>query len=124
MPRHQTAIVAGLVLVLLGFGNWVTGHAKVVEHEQLLASISTPVRVQEYEEFNQLTARTNARLLRPLQAKNDVRTATVQKLDFYRVVESGGRLVMLFGLFTVVVALIVRWYQRKVDTRLPAVFSS
>jgi hypothetical protein len=90
----------------------------------LLANGSLPARVQEYEEFNQLTARTNARLLRPLQAKNDVRTAITQKLDFYRVVESGGRLVMLFGLFTVVVALIVGWYQRKVEPRLPAVFSS
>lgn len=114
-PRRIALIPTGIVLVLIGVGNWITGHTKVIEHEHMLATSSVPARMQQYEEFTQLTARTNASLLRPLQAKNDERTAIVQKLDFYRVVESGGRIVTLLGMFTLAVAAIVAWYRRKLE---------
>jgi hypothetical protein len=83
------------------------------EQEQLLEARTAPVRVQQFEEFTQLSARTNATLLRPLQARGDEQAAILQKLDFYRVVASGGRIVTLLGAFTLFVAILVLWYRRK-----------
>lgn len=111
--RRIALIPAGIVFLLLGIGNWITGQTKVTEHEQLLEAQTAPARMQQFEEFTQLSARTNASLLRPLQARSDEQAAILQKLDFYRVVASGGRLVTLLGIFTLLVALLVTWYRRR-----------
>lgn len=106
----------GFVLVALGFGNWHTGRTKVAEHEQMLAAGNLPARVERYEEFRELSAHTNATLLRPLQAGSDATSVITEKLDFYRVVRSGGRMLMLLGLFSAAAGMIHGWYrQRQAD---------
>jgi hypothetical protein len=108
-------VPVGFVLVLLGFGNWYTGRDKVAEHQQLLAEGNLPVRNQQFEEFRELTGRTNATLLRPLQAGDDARSVLNDKLDFYRVVQTGGRILILLGLFTAAAGMIHSWYRQHMQ---------
>ena len=107
----------GLVLLGLGFGNWYTGRDKVLEHEQLLAAEAPPARVESFEEFRELDGRTNAALLRPLQGGNDAAAIINAKLDFYKVVQSGGRILMLVGLFCAAAGLIHSWYRQHLAER-------
>ncbi|HVM96077.1 MAG TPA: hypothetical protein VMT89_06795, partial [Candidatus Acidoferrales bacterium] len=78
-------VPVGLVLLLLGFGNWYTGYDKVAEHERLLAGGNLPARVEQFDEFRELNSHTNATLLRFLQAGDDARSVINDKVDFYRV---------------------------------------
>ena len=107
----------GLVLVVLGLGNWYTGLEKSREYEQLLAAGTLPTVTEQFAEFTELTARTNATLLTTLQKGNDEYTFVNAKLDFYKVVQSGGRLLILIGLFSMAAALIHTWYRQRVAER-------
>ena len=108
---RTTLVPVGFVLVLLGLGNWWTGHDKVAEHERLLAAGNIPARVEQFDEFPELTSRTNATLLHPLQAGDDARSVIKDKLDFYRVLLTGGRILVLLGLFISATGLIHSWYR-------------
>ena len=109
----------GLMLVVLGFGNWYTGADKGHEYEVLLAAGHLPANLADFDEFHELTARTNATLLNPIQRGNDESTFLNAKLDFYKVVQSGGRILILVGLFCAAAGLIHSWYrQRHVERRI------
>ncbi len=107
----------GVLLVLLGLGNWYAGHGKTVEHQLLLTDAQPPAPSQHFDEFRELDARTNATLLRRLQGDSDESTIIRAKLDFYQVVQSGGRMLMLLGLFSVAAGMIHSWYRQRVSER-------
>ena len=111
----------GLLLVILGFGNWYTGWDKTREHEALLAAGKLPAPVEHFEEFEELNARTNATLLGTLQRGTDASSIINAKLDFYKVVQSGGRMLMLVGLFCTAAGLIHLWYRQRVAERGTAI---
>lgn len=103
----------GLLLVILGFGNWYTGKDKGAEYEDLLATGNIPAPTAHFEEFRELSAHTTATLLRPLQQGSDRHALITTKLDFYRVVQSGGRILVLLGLFCAAAGLIRSWYRQR-----------
>lgn len=103
----------GLLLVILGFGNWYTGRAKGHEYELLLAAGHLPANIADFEEFHELSTRTNATLLNPIQRGSDESTFVNAKLDFYKVVQSGGRILILVGLFCAAAGLIDSWYRQR-----------
>ena len=103
----------GLLLVILGFGNWYAGRDKGAEYEELLASGDIPAPAAPFEEFRELDAHTTATLLRPLQHGSDRHTLVATKLDFYKVVQSGGRILILLGLFCAAAGLIRLWYHQR-----------
>jgi hypothetical protein len=106
----------GLLLVVIGFGNWYTGWDKAAEHERLLAAGNLSAPAEHFEDFRELDARTTATLLSALQRGSDEHTIVSAKLDFYKVVQSGGRLLVLLGLFCAAAGMIRSWYrQRQVD---------
>jgi len=107
----------GLVLMMLGFGNWYTGLDKTREHEELLAARTESAPEGNFDEFRELNARTNATLLRTLQRGSDESTIINTKLDFYKVVQSGGRMLMMLGLFCTAAGVIHTWYRRRVAER-------
>jgi len=107
----------GLVLVLIGLGNWYTGFDKTREHEELLAARTVTAADGNFEEFPELTARTNATLLRTLQRGSDGVSLINAKLDFYKVVQSGGRVLMMLGLFFTAAGLIHTWYRQRAAER-------
>ncbi len=109
----------GVLLIVLGLGNWYTGIDKGAEYEQLLAAGNLPAPVENFEDFRELDARTTTTLLSPLQRGSDEYTIANAKLDFYKVVQSGGRLLILAGLFCAAAGLIRSWhYQRLADRGL------
>lgn len=111
----------GLLLVIIGFGNWYTGQDKGAEYELLLAAGNLPAPVEQFEDFRELNAHTTATLLSPLQRGADEHTIANAKLDFYKVVQSGGRLLILLGLFCAAAGMIRSWYrQRQADRSLSA----
>lgn len=93
----------GVALILLGVGNWVIGESKVQAHRRLLRSAEMQVVLTPTDGFDQLNVRTNASLLKPFRVSAGRVSALEQKLDFYRVVKSGGRVFCLIGILFVLV---------------------
>jgi hypothetical protein len=114
---RDSLLPIGLLLIVIGFGNWYTGVDKGAEYERLLAAGNLPTSVDDYEDFRYLTARTTATLLGPLQRGSDEYTLANAKLDFYRVVQSGGRLLVILGLFCSAASVIRSWQRRRVADR-------
>lgn len=101
----------GLTLALLGLGNWDIGLRKTQEYELLLSH-----KVQEnptVDEFPALTPQMNAALLRPLRRAGGGFTQATGKVDFYRLVRTGGEIMMLAGLFVSMAAAIHTVYRRR-----------
>jgi hypothetical protein len=107
----------GLLLVMIGLGNWYTGGSKSVEYEQLLADGNLPTPMQSIAEFPELDTRTNATLLARLQRGRGESSIAYAKLDFYKVVQSGGRLLILLGLFSAASGLMRSWYRQRSGER-------
>ncbi|GIW43662.1 MAG: hypothetical protein KatS3mg077_0944 [Candidatus Binatia bacterium] len=74
------------------------------DHRRLLRSAETQAVLTPPDGFEELTVRTNASLLRPFRLSSGRVTALQQKLEFYRVVEAGGRLLCLTGVMLVALA--------------------
>lgn len=94
---RQPLVPIGLVLMVLGAGNWYAGWEKIAEHERLLAASRRVVHRATFDDFPNLTERTNASLLRSFHGGSDRAELAGVKLDFYRVVYTGGRLLFLLG---------------------------
>ena len=95
--RHP-ALPIGLVLVVLGVGNWSVSRPKVVEYTRRASAIDPIDTRASFEEFQRLTARTNSGVLEGLhRGSGDYRDADAKR-DFYTVVDSGGRFIALVGL--------------------------
>lgn len=86
----NAAVLAGLVLLLLGIGNWVTGTVRMRGHQ---SSIATNQPGQ---------SRTPSRRVEDLA--EELELARV-RMDFYHVVASGGRLMMTAGLILTTIGL-------------------
>jgi hypothetical protein len=81
-------IVGGVLLVLFGVANWLTG----------------AVRTRPYIEYLELhpgprlsSQALKAELLEPLDEERQERDVARAKLEFYQVVQSGGRFMVLLG---------------------------
>jgi len=114
--RHPLLPV-GLLLIILGIGNWWTGSARGREYEELLARGPLPGNLATFDEFRELTPRTNAMLLNPIQRGSDESTFANAKLDFYKIVQSGGRVLVLGGLFCAATGIFRAWYRQRHEAR-------
>ena len=81
-------IVGGVLLVLFGVGNWIAG----------------AVRTRPYADFLELhpgprlpSQGLKADLLEPLDEERQERDVARAKLEFYQVVQSGGRFMVVLG---------------------------
>ncbi|HUI24574.1 MAG TPA: hypothetical protein VL403_00715 [Candidatus Kryptonia bacterium] len=95
--RHP-AFAVGVVLLVLGFGNWMVARARLAEYTDALDGHEPVATLGNFEEFSELDARTNAELLRPLHRGVNDEAVTDAKIDFYKVVRSGGALFAFAGL--------------------------
>lgn len=78
----NTPLIAGLVLIALGLGNWITGSIRTAEH------------AQQIEDARQDASHGGLSSSRP--TAEEVEIARV-RMDFYHVVASGGRLMTAAG---------------------------
>jgi hypothetical protein len=106
-------ITAGLLLIVLGAGNWDTGIRKGAEYAQRLRAGKPAVSEQPAYEFASLDADTNAMLLKTLNRRRDPFAFIHDKLDFYEVVHVGGRLLVLLGMFLTAAGFVHRQLQQR-----------
>jgi hypothetical protein len=112
--RRHPGLPVGVLLVILGLGNWVVSRSKLFEYGHRIASTETIDRVGTLSDYRELTPRTNATLLERLHRGTPDYNFTAAKLDFYTVVQSGGRLLAFIGLLVAGVALLRGWRERRV----------
>jgi hypothetical protein len=91
----------GIALLLLGVGNWILSNNRLVEYTQRSRPSNSTVSATDLSDFPELTPRLNEILLR--------RGATISsdveaKLEFYRTVERGGRLLVACGVLLIALA--------------------
>jgi len=108
-----------LTFAILGFGNWYTGVDKTSEYEGLLKTRIQPASNDSFEDFPGLTADINSALLRPLHRSGGTFSTVTGKLDFYRLVRTGGEMMMLVGLFITAAASIHQAYRRRAGSAQP-----
>ena len=108
---RNPALWTGLALIVLGGGNWINGRQKIEEYQTLAERPAQAVTVSSPEEYPYLNERTAAALLEPLRTRITTRSYAEGKRDFYRVVLTGGRLIVLLGAFLVVAA--TYWEHRR-----------
>lgn len=108
---RNPALWTGLALIVLGGGNWINGRQKIDEYQALSEQPAQATAVSSPQEYPNLNDRTAAALLEPLRTSISTRSYAEGKRDFYRVVLTGGRLIVLFGAFLVVAA--TYWERRR-----------
>ncbi len=90
--------VVGLVLVLLGAGNWTVGAVQVARYRALVEAGSKTGLEESYRSFRDLTPRKNRAILSGIHEERERYDAARMKLDFFHVVLRGGLLLILIGL--------------------------
>jgi hypothetical protein len=113
------ALPVGVVLLVLGLGNWVASHGKIAEYERRMQEpdlIEGPIAL---DGFTHLTPRTNATLLERLHPHFGTYSVAAARRDFYTVVQSGGRIIGVIGLLLIGVGLLQRWRERRLQRAAP-----
>ncbi len=98
-PYKDALFVAGALLVALGIGNWFTGAVRTRPHAEYLALHPGPAKM----------ASAKAELLLPPDDEREERDVARAKLEFYQLVQSGGRFMVLLGC----VCLVGSWVARR-----------
>jgi hypothetical protein len=103
--RHP-ALPVGVLLFVLGIGNWLVSQNKLEEYRHRLVSVDSMEAVGALDDFPHLTPRTNEALLARLHRGSADAGRTAAKLDFYGVVQNGGRFFSLVGLALIAFAVV------------------
>jgi len=99
-PYKNLLLVAGALLIVLGIGNWVTGAVQSRPHAEVLRLNPGPKPSPES---------LRSELLEPPDDKREERDVARAKLEFYQLVQSGGRFMVLLG----GVCLLAGWLASK-----------
>jgi hypothetical protein len=87
-PYKNAFLVAGVLLILLGIGNWVTGATQSQPHAEYLRMNPEP-KLEH--------ASPQSEILEPPDDKREERDVARAKLEFYQLVQTGGRFMVLLG---------------------------
>jgi hypothetical protein len=99
-PYKDMLLVAGALLVILGVGNWVVGALRAVPHAEYLRL--HPAVKEAGDAFE-------SELLEPPDDDREERDVARAKLEFYQLVQSGGRFMVVLG----GVCLVAGWVARR-----------
>ena len=99
-------LVAGLMLLLLGIGNWIVGAVQITKHQRLLRNTAKTGLEESYRNFQELDLRKNEEVLRRINKDREKYNTARVNVDFYYVVLGGGRLLFFIGLFLTFFGLI------------------
>jgi len=110
-PYKDMLLVAGVLLIAFGVGNWVTGALRTVPYAEYLTLHPGP---------RQPHASLKSELLEPTDEERQDRDVARAKLEFYQVVQSGGRFMVLLGF----VCLLAGWVARTLPRHLNIVISN
>lgn len=107
--RHPMLSI-GVMLLVIGVGNWVVSRNKLSEHAERSDSRSAIDVNEDLSEFPHLTAEMNAALLQRLHRGAGRYTFQAAKLDFYSVIYRGGRFLALLGVVLIGFAIRQSWH--------------
>jgi hypothetical protein len=99
-------LVAALMLLILGIGNWIVGAVQITKYQRLLLNTAKTGLEDSYQSFQELDRRKNEEVLRRINKDREKYNTARVKVDFYYVVLGGGRLLFFLGLFLTFFALI------------------
>lgn len=99
-------LVAGLMLLLLGIGNWIVGAVQITKYQGLLRNTAKTGLEESYRNFQELDLRKNEEVLQRISKDREKYNTARVKVDFYYVVLGGGRLLFFIGLFLTFFGLI------------------
>src|SRR5689334_4638117 len=94
---RNPVLAAGVVLLTVGGGNWLVSRSKLIEYSQRSAALPPIEDPAHLESFPFLTRQTNEALLARLHRGYADTTVVDGKLDFYKVVHTGGRILTFTG---------------------------
>jgi hypothetical protein len=116
----NSALVAGIVCLFLGVGNWVTGSMETSKYQSLLYKTARTGLEESYRNFQELDQQRNEQVLRRMTDNREKFNAARVKLNFFYVVLIGGRILFLLGLLLILGALIrlIRTDARKNKQRM------
>jgi hypothetical protein len=116
----NSALVAGIVCLFLGVGNWVTGSMETSKYQSLLYKTARTGLEESYRNFQELDQQRNEEVLRRMTDNREKFNAARVKLNFFYVVLIGGRILFLLGLLLILGALIrlIRTDARKNKQRM------
>jgi len=100
-------VAVGLALTLLGLGNWYTGRSKLSHYRAVLAEQHGSQPLVDHSEFPNLDEVMNTSLLRPLRSVSGEYRESYDKIELYRIVDLGGRMLAALGVTSVAVGAIL-----------------
>lgn len=110
--KRNPLFLVGVALLVLGTGNFLTGRSKLKHYRGVLAEQHGSAPLVDHGEFTHLTEAMNASLLRSLRTGGEY-LDTQDKLEFYQVVDHGGRLLAVSGLGCMATALLLQRRQGR-----------
>ncbi len=93
-------LVAAMILLILGIGNWIVGAVQVTKYQKMLRNTAKTGLEDSYRSFQELDHRKNKEVLRRINEGREKYNVARVKVDFYYVVLGGGRLLFFLGLFS------------------------
>jgi uncharacterized membrane protein YphA (DoxX/SURF4 family) len=97
-------IVAGVVLILLGTGNWLVGLNGIVQYRRIV--ITKAPSAELYRNFDELDAHTDGAVLAPLTQDERTISYAAAQMDFYHAVYLTGCILFALGLMVSLMAFI------------------
>jgi predicted PurR-regulated permease PerM len=111
----DTVLIAGIACLVLGIGNWLVGSVETAKYQNLLNKTARTGLEDSYRNFQELDQQKNEEVLRSINENREKFNAARAKLDFFYVVLTGGRILVLLGFLLVVAALI---YLMRTEARI------
>jgi len=113
MREFPSLLLVGALLLVLGAGNSAVSWNKVARYtdQRHTAAMTSPL--PNPIDLPELTARTNATLLARLHRDLQKYNRREAKLDFYKVVRSGGHILLALGLLCIGFAVLQRWQRQR-----------
>jgi hypothetical protein len=99
-------MVAGLVCLILGIGNWTVGAIETSKYQALLYKTARTGLEETYRSFQELDHQKNEEVLRRINDDREKFNAARVKLNFFYIVLVGGRLLFLGGVLFMLVAFV------------------
>jgi hypothetical protein len=99
-------LIGGLILMLLGAGNWVVGLTKTEQYSRVLAHASQNHVDQSYLSFEELDEHTDNTVLAPLTQQERNLSFANARMDFYHATFLTGQILFALGLLSTMVAFI------------------
>lgn len=90
-------MVAGVVCVIMGIGNWTVGVVESSKYQALLYKTARTGLEESYRNFQQLDHQKNEEVLQRINEDRERYNGARVKLNFFYIVLMGGRILFIIG---------------------------